>query len=210
MSSTVRARSKVGARLLAQIVAAYLFALLVMALLALFYALVPVPEEPWNAWAYVVYGTVMFLIFASVLVFAVFRLNRSPRPLAEGMAFIVISAAVLVLSYSWLYTNLSESSPDSFTQPLNKVAAVYFTVTVLATVGFGDITPVGDLPRLLVTSQMLLGFTVITLAIRMISTTTSNRIKRKVADHVATHPGTVVPQGLSESAADSPGQSNAS
>jgi hypothetical protein len=38
---------------------------------------------------------------------------------------------------------------------MDKVGAMYFTVTVFSTVGFGDITAKTDLARTLVTVQML-------------------------------------------------------
>ena len=59
-------------------------------------------------------------------------------------------------------------TPDSFTQPMNKVAGVYFSVTVLATVGFGDISPVTDTARILVTVQMVLDLVLIGAAVKLL------------------------------------------
>jgi hypothetical protein len=80
---------------------------------------------------------------------------------------------------------LSVSDANSFTERLTKASAAYFTVTVLSTVGFGDITPVGDTARMVVTSQMVVGFTVITLAIRAVATSTTTAIRKKHAPEIA-------------------------
>ena len=44
---------------------------------------------------------------------------------------------------------------------MDKVAGIYFTTTVLTTVGFGDISPVSDTARIVVTLQMVLGMVLI-------------------------------------------------
>ena len=45
--------------------------------------------------------------------------------------------------------------PNSYTEPLTRLDALYFSVTMFATVGFGDITPVTELARVITVLQML-------------------------------------------------------
>jgi voltage-gated potassium channel len=55
-----------------------------------------------------------------------------------------------------------------FSQPsLTRMDALYFTITVFATVGFGDITPTAQTSRLLVTVQMVLDLVLIGVVIRV-------------------------------------------
>ncbi|MGB7979164.1 MAG: ion channel [Candidatus Nanopelagicales bacterium] len=49
---------------------------------------------------------------------------------------------------------------------MDKVAGIYLTTTVLTTVGFGDIAPVSDTARLMVTVQTILGMVLIGTAFR--------------------------------------------
>jgi hypothetical protein len=50
---------------------------------------------------------------------------------------------------------------------MDRVSAFYFTVTILSTVGFGDIAADSDLARLLVTVQMLLDLTLLAVVVRV-------------------------------------------
>jgi hypothetical protein len=60
-----------------------------------------------------------------------------------------------VLTFAATYVVVDHNSPGSFTEPLSRLDAAYFAVTVLATVGFGDITPLTEVTRSLVMAQML-------------------------------------------------------
>lgn len=149
------------------------------------YALVPEPTEAWTPLQFTIFGTIAAAVFFGVMVTAISRLATAQRPLLAGLCFTVVLSTILVLAYAWLYVSLSVSDVGHFSEPLTKASSVYFTVTVLSTVGFGDITPVGDIARVVVTSQMVVGFTVITLAIRALTTTTQAAIKKKHAPEIA-------------------------
>jgi hypothetical protein len=58
---------------------------------------------------------------------------------------------------------MERTNSTYFSQPLTRTGALYFSVTVFSTVGFGDITAKTDPARVIVTVQMffdliLLGF----------------------------------------------------
>jgi voltage-gated potassium channel len=48
------------------------------------------------------------------------------------------------------------SDPDSFSEMLSRTDSLYFTLTVFATVGFGDIAPRSDVARILTMIQMIM------------------------------------------------------
>jgi voltage-gated potassium channel len=50
---------------------------------------------------------------------------------------------------------MDDTAPDTFNQHLSRLDALYFTVTVFATVGFGDIVAVTEPARALVLVQMV-------------------------------------------------------
>ncbi len=59
-------------------------------------------------------------------------------------------------------------SVSNFGQRLTHTDALYFTVTVFSTVGFGDITAKTEAARLVVTAQMIADLAVIGLGLRVI------------------------------------------
>jgi len=63
---------------------------------------------------------------------------------------------------------MARLSPGSFTAPLSRTDALYFTVTVFSTVGFGDITAKAETARLVVTGQMIADLVILGLAIKAI------------------------------------------
>ena len=63
---------------------------------------------------------------------------------------------------------LDTISAGNFTEPLTRTDALYFTVTVFSTVGFGDITAKTEAARLVVTGQMIADLVVIGLGLKVI------------------------------------------
>ena len=52
--------------------------------------------------------------------------------------------------FSAIYLAISHGNGGNFTEPLDHIRALYLTITVFSTVGFGDITPRTDCARVLV------------------------------------------------------------
>lgn len=73
-----------------------------------------------------------------------------------------------MLLFASVYVVLSTISASNFTEPLTHTDALYFTVTVFSTVGFGDITAKSEAARLVVTSQMIADLLIIGLGLRVI------------------------------------------
>ena len=91
-----------------------------------------------------------------------------------------------LLLFARIYLSNSLNDQSAFTEPLNLVTALYFTVTVFASVGFGDIYPETDSMRLLVTAQMLLNLIVFGVVIRLLA----SAARRGVAGAAARPPST--------------------
>jgi len=75
---------------------------------------------------------------------------------------------LLLVVFAAVYYLTGQAQPDGFSEPMDKIGAMYFTVTVFSTVGFGDITAKTDLARTLVTIQMLFNLVVIGLVAKVI------------------------------------------
>lgn len=101
------------------------------------------------------------VLVAAVIAWQASHIVKSEIPeLRAAQALGVVLPLFLVL-FASLYLSLYDTSRGSFSQPLDHTSALYFTVTVFSTVGFGDITPRTDNGRILVSIQMLLDLVII-------------------------------------------------
>jgi hypothetical protein len=118
-----------------------------------FYVIAPLDQRP--AGAIGVRLLLELLVLVLVLGWQIREVTRSPHPVLRGVEAVVISVPLLVLTFAATYVMVDYNSPGSFTEALSRLDAAYLAVTILATVGFGDITPVTNAARSLVMSQML-------------------------------------------------------
>ena len=66
------------------------------------------------------------------------------------------SSQLFFVLFATAYLSMSQESGTTFSQGLDHTRALYFTITIFSTVGFGDITPATDAARLVVSAQMIL------------------------------------------------------
>jgi voltage-gated potassium channel len=93
---------------------------------------------------------------------------RSNYPAIRAVQALAVSTPLFLLFFAATYFMLSSDDPSRFNEQLSRSDALYVTVTVFSTVGFGDITPRGELTRLVVTAQMLLDLVILGLGIQVI------------------------------------------
>ena len=117
------------------------------------YATAPLGQRPDQS--IVVKLCVALLALVIVLGLQFRSVSRSPHPTLRGVESVAVTVPLLILSFAATYFVMAEADPASFTESLSRLDAVYFSVTVLATVGFGDITPTSETARAIVTGQMI-------------------------------------------------------
>jgi hypothetical protein len=78
--------------------------------------------------------------------------------------------------FAVIYVSLSQHNDQAFTEELDAFSAYYFALTVLATVGFGDITPVTTLARSVTMVQMAIDLALIGILVRIVSTAANRAI----------------------------------
>jgi len=106
--------------------------------------------------------------FAAALTYEVRAVMRSPRPILRAADALALVIPIFMVVFAWTYLTLARSDPGAFSQPLSRISALYFTVTVFSTVGFGDITPSADPARVAVMAQMMCDLIFIAVVVRLI------------------------------------------
>jgi len=105
---------------------------------------------------------VALLLLAGVTSWQLRAITRSSYPAIRATRALAVTAPLYLLLFAAAYFVMSDKDPDSFsTEGLTRFDTLYFTVTVFATVGFGDITPTSQAARLLVMVQMILNLLVL-------------------------------------------------
>jgi voltage-gated potassium channel len=61
---------------------------------------------------------------------------------------------VLFFLFASTYYAMDRSNPASFNEAITRIDALYLTVTVFATVGFGDVVATSETARIAVTVQI--------------------------------------------------------
>jgi voltage-gated potassium channel len=133
---------------------------------------------PWDRWHSLSVAwqlAIWFLVLATAVAWQIRAVMRSTRPWLQAIEGAALSVTLLLLPLAATYAGMSQASPANFTQPLGRVDALYFTVTVFATVGFGDIAPVGAAARILVTVQMLADLVLIGVIVKVLVGTAQRR-----------------------------------
>jgi hypothetical protein len=105
---------------------------------------------------------------------------HAQHPGLRAVEAVALSLPLFLLLFAATYTLLSDAEPDAFTEPLSRVDSLYFVVTVFATVGFGDVSAVSQLARVLVTVQMVGDLVLIGLVLRVFMLAV-DRGRRRVA-----------------------------
>ncbi len=142
----------------------------VVSLTLLGYAVLPV-EGNSSAVAVAAGAAIALLVFLVIFFWQLSRVSRAAHPFLAALEALCLVFGMFIVLFALQYVALSSGSPQSFTEPITKVSGVYFVTTVLSTVGFGDISPVTDLARTLVTVQIVLGMILIGSAVKVLGFT---------------------------------------
>ena len=106
------------------------------------------------------------LVFSGVITWQVRAILGSDYPALRAIEALAAAIPLFLLLFAAAYLKLADVRPEAFTEPLTRTDALYFTVTVFSTVGFGDIAPVAQAARVTVMVQMLGDLLVVGLVLR--------------------------------------------
>ncbi|MFD6187412.1 potassium channel family protein [Streptomyces goshikiensis] len=107
-------------------------------------------------------------VLALLLAWQIRRITLSPWPGLRAMEALAVTVPLVVLLFATTYWLMERSVPGSFSETLSRTGALYFSMTVFSTVGFGDITARSDAARLLTTGQMTVNFLLVGVAARLL------------------------------------------
>lgn len=137
----------------------------VVAVVAGYYVLPIKPQTDAGAIVRISIGAILVGVIAVVEIRAV---ARAERPRVRAVDALALSVSVMVAVFATIYLNLSARDAGAFSEPLRRTSALYFTMTTLTTVGFGDIAARTDGARIAVMVQLVFNVAVIGTTVRVI------------------------------------------
>ena len=171
-SQLVKALLQMFGRLLAGLV----FILLMLAV---------VPKNPGDPVVYPValalLGIVIYVWFFRRQVQGVYK---SQYPTLRAIESLILVAAMFLAIFTMVYVMVSINDPNAFTEQLDSFNGYYFSLTVLATVGFGDIAPNTTLARSFTMVQMALDIAFIAVIIKVMSGAARKAIQQRAQREV--------------------------
>ena len=170
-----------------RVVRSFLRATASTAVLVAIYYLLPLDHAA--EWAAVTLLLIGLIVLLGLVAFQVRAITGSRYPGLRALEALGVTVPLFLLLFSSTYMVMAAISAGSFSQPMNHTDALYFTVTVFATVGFGDITATSAAARLVVTGQMIIDLAILGVGARVILGAVSRGRQRQPSDPGAAPPG---------------------
>ncbi len=105
-------------------------------------------------------------------------IRASERPILDAVETLVLLFTLLVLGFAAVYVVIAEHS-HQLVDVRTKIDALYFTVSTLSTVGFGDAHAAGQAARLVVTVQIVFDLAFLATAVRLLTSVAQRRVAEK-------------------------------
>ena len=165
MTDTVDPQMPTPAQRRRPFVIAVVRGLTVTAVLTVAYFSLPLDALATLPFVAIVLGGVVIL--AAVTLLQLRSILRATHPAAKAIEAVTLTGPLFLLLFASTYFLISQADAGNFNvSGLTRNDALYFTVTVFTTVGFGDIAATSQNARALVTAQMILDLVLIGVVIR--------------------------------------------
>jgi voltage-gated potassium channel len=144
------------------------------------YYVLPVPSHINEASWSVLFGCGL-AVLGVLIVISIRRLLRAAEQ--TRVRALILLLCITVLFFSYVDVAVAEI-PGQFVSLHTKTDGLYFSVSTLATVGFGDVHATGQLARIAVTLQIVFNLVFLGSAVAMISGMWRERARRRAGGHV--------------------------
>lgn len=108
------------------------------------------------------------VVFGAIFVRQLRQIRKARYPVLRAAEASALVATLFIVVMASVHYSLAAATPSSYTEPLSRLDALYFTVTTFATVGYGDIAPTSDATRSVAMVQMVLGVALLGAGIRIL------------------------------------------
>jgi Ion channel len=108
------------------------------------------------------------LALTGIAAYQVRAIIRHPHSAVRAIEALAITVPLFLLLFAATYFLMAQANTDNFNvHALTRTDSLYFTITVFATVGFGDISATSQAARIAVMAQMILDLLVLGLLVKV-------------------------------------------
>ncbi|MDT0452669.1 potassium channel family protein [Streptomyces hesseae] len=106
-------------------------------------------------------------------------ISYSPQPRLRAVETLATTVPLFLLLFATTYFLLERNVPGSFSETLDRTGALYFTLTVFSTVGFGDIVASSESARIVTMAQMTADVLLVGVAARVVVGAVESGLRRR-------------------------------
>jgi voltage-gated potassium channel len=150
-----------------------------VAVVAAYFAMPMSAQRTAGGWLTLVLGLVVVTV---LLVWHLRSIIVSPYPRVRAVAAVATTIPLFLVVFAAAHYLLGANEPGSFSERLSRLDALYYSVTVFATVGFGDIVPTSPAARALTTVQMAGDLVILGLVAQVIVGAMRQGLRRRAAE----------------------------
>ncbi len=121
------------------------------------------------------------LVLVLILAFQLRSISTAKYPSLRAIEAVATGLPFLLILFASTYVLMNQAQPGSFSQAFDRTGALYFTITVFSTVGFGDIVPKTDPTRIATMIQMLVDLVLLGVVARLIVSAVQRGHERQAA-----------------------------
>jgi uncharacterized membrane protein (DUF373 family) len=107
------------------------------------------------------------LVFLAVITWQLRSVITAEYPGLRAAEALAIAFVLLVLGFAFTYLSMSHGDHGSFNEHLDRIGALYFALSVITTVGFGDIAARTHAARIVVMAQFIFDLALIFGVVRL-------------------------------------------
>ncbi len=138
---------------------------------ALLWAYYLLPESMERTAGVMLRVAIVAVLVAVVLWWQLRAITTAALPILRAVDALAVTVTLMVVGFARLYLQISQRDPRTFNQVLDHTSALYFTLTTLTTVGYGDIHARTDGARIAVMIQMVFNVVVVGASVKLILAT---------------------------------------
>lgn len=143
-----------------------------------------VPFDRGDTWQIGLVAVVALVLLFAGAVLELRAVKVAEFPTLRAVQSLTVSLVVVLLSFAGVYMILSNNDSGAFDEVLDHTGAVYFSLTTLTTIGYGDIVPLSHAARNVVMLQMVIDVLIIGVYVKLVTTTVRERLAAAPASSV--------------------------